>query len=146
MQPVAGDSSDYSDRRGLPIRPAVRVTDSLEDPVAGYTVTFVVTGGRGTLLDPLHVTGSDGVARVGGWTLGVARIEPIGGACRSGERKAGVFQATALSRAGVHHFVFVGQPDGVQVNEKQSWRSLWWTPTATWFPCPVSSYLPTGSE
>ncbi len=41
-------------------------------PVAGISVTFSVTSGGGTITGPTVVTGADGVAAVGSWTLGTA--------------------------------------------------------------------------
>jgi len=52
--------------------PSVLVTDGV-NPVAGVTVTFAVIAGGGSITGPTDVqTGSDGVATVGGWTLGPA--------------------------------------------------------------------------
>ncbi len=53
--------------------PSVVVTDAAAGtamPVAGATVTFAVTGGGGAITNPVVVTGPDGIARVGSWTLG----------------------------------------------------------------------------
>ncbi|HEX4599854.1 MAG TPA: hypothetical protein VH116_00570 [Gemmatimonadales bacterium] len=50
--------------------PAVLVTDSLGNAIAGATVRFAVAGGGGAITGPVALTGSDGVARVGSWTLG----------------------------------------------------------------------------
>jgi hypothetical protein len=50
--------------------PAVRVADASGNPVAGISVTFAVTAGGGTLTGPVRTTGADGIAAVGGWTLG----------------------------------------------------------------------------
>jgi hypothetical protein len=56
----------------VPARPAVRVTDQTGAPVSGVPVAFEVTGGGGTATGALQTTGADGIARVGGWTLGPA--------------------------------------------------------------------------
>jgi adhesin/invasin len=53
-------------------RPAARATDAAGNPVAGITVTFAVTVGGGTVSDGSQVTGADGIATVGAWTLGPA--------------------------------------------------------------------------
>ena len=50
--------------------PAVLVRDTDGNPLAGVPVTFTVTDGGGSLTGDTPVTGSDGVAAVGGWTLG----------------------------------------------------------------------------
>ena len=51
----------------VPIRPAVRVTAS-GAPVPGYPVTFET--GDGTVTGGSVLSGADGIATVGGWTLG----------------------------------------------------------------------------
>jgi len=58
----------------VPTAPSVMVTDTATNgtamPVAGATVTFTVTSGGGTVTNAVAVTGPDGIARVGSWTLG----------------------------------------------------------------------------
>lgn len=50
--------------------PAVRVTDQKGQAMAGVAVTFVVTGGGGTLSSGAATTNAEGVATAGTWTLG----------------------------------------------------------------------------
>jgi hypothetical protein len=50
--------------------PSVIVRDENGNPVAGASVTFKVTAGGGTVSGASAVTDADGVATVGGWTLG----------------------------------------------------------------------------
>ena len=50
--------------------PSVVVTDSLGNPVSGYPITFVAGANSGTLSGTSQVTDANGVATVGGWTLG----------------------------------------------------------------------------
>jgi len=115
---VEGDSQTAAAGTEVPVRPAVRVTDTDGQPVAGYEVTFVVTAGGGALLNPSQTTGSDGIARVGAWTLGIPGPNTI--EARAGSLSPVVFHGTALSRADVDRFVIVKQPKGVRVNESQS--------------------------
>jgi adhesin/invasin len=68
----AGTSQTAFANATVPIRPSVLVT-ARGEPVAGVTVTFRVTQGGGTVQGATQVTGTDGIARVEGWTLG-----PIG--------------------------------------------------------------------
>jgi len=56
--------------REVRIRPAVRITDSYGNPVRGVQITFEVTAGGGQITRPVVTTGYNGVAVVGGWTLG----------------------------------------------------------------------------
>lgn len=51
-------------------RPSVIVRDENGDPLGGVTVLFAVTSGDGSLTGSSVVTSSDGIATVGGWTLG----------------------------------------------------------------------------
>jgi len=50
--------------------PAVIVKDAAGNPVAGVTVTFTVTGGGGSMTGTTQITNAQGIATVGGWTLG----------------------------------------------------------------------------
>ncbi len=50
--------------------PSVIVTDGSGHPVSGVTVLFAVTSGSGTITGDTDVTGVDGLASVGSWTLG----------------------------------------------------------------------------
>jgi hypothetical protein len=58
---------------GFPVnlRPAVIVRDAANAPRAGVAVTFLVTGGGGTATGTSVVSGADGVARIGNWTVQV---------------------------------------------------------------------------
>jgi len=57
---------------GYPVndRPAVRLLDPDGNPIQGAAVTFTVTGGGGSVTGSPATTGSDGVATLGGWTIG----------------------------------------------------------------------------
>jgi hypothetical protein len=72
VEPVEDASSSAPAGSQLPVPPAVRVLDEQGDPVAGVTVSFAVTGGGGQVSGESQVTSGDGIARVGGWTLGVS--------------------------------------------------------------------------
>jgi hypothetical protein len=56
----------------LPVPPSVVVRDGAGNPVAGVTVTFLVTGGGGSATGTAAITAANGIATVGGWTLGPA--------------------------------------------------------------------------
>jgi hypothetical protein len=53
-------------------RPAVRVTDVGGTPLQGVSVSFQAIAGGGSVFGATATTGADGVATVGGWTLGVS--------------------------------------------------------------------------
>ena len=52
------------------VRPAVIVRNAAGAPVANATVAFAVESGGGTVTGGTVTTGADGIATVGGWTLG----------------------------------------------------------------------------
>ncbi len=67
---VSGDNQVAAPGAALPIPPAVLVTRADGSPWAGVVVTFMVTGGGGTVTGATPTTGMDGIATVGSWTLG----------------------------------------------------------------------------
>jgi hypothetical protein len=52
--------------------PAVVVKDKFGNPVSGVAVTFDVATGGGAIAGSNATTGTDGVARIGSWRLGIA--------------------------------------------------------------------------
>ena len=68
----AGDDQEASVGSPVTVRPSVAATDAFGNGVSGVTVTFEVTSGGGSVGDPVQVTGGDGVATVGEWSLGGA--------------------------------------------------------------------------
>jgi hypothetical protein len=54
----------------VPIKPGVKVTDEIGNPVPGVEVSFSVLQGGGQVTDGIRVTGADGQAVAGDWTLG----------------------------------------------------------------------------
>ncbi len=68
----AGNGQSAQAGTAVPVPPAVRVSDQNGSPVQGISVTFAVTTGGGSVTGGTATTGSNGVATVGGWTLGAA--------------------------------------------------------------------------
>lgn len=68
----SGDGQAARPGAAVPIAPSVLVTRADGSPWTGVVVTFAVTGGGGTVTGPTQTTGANGVATVGGWTLGAA--------------------------------------------------------------------------
>ncbi len=54
----------------VPIAPSVIVRDANNNPVAGVSVTFAVTGGGGSSTGNSATTNASGIATVGSWTMG----------------------------------------------------------------------------
>ncbi len=67
----SGDGQTAPPGASVPIAPAVRVTDQYGNPVSGVTVTFVA-GNGGSVTGGSQITGANGIATVGAWTLGAA--------------------------------------------------------------------------
>jgi hypothetical protein len=118
---VEGDDQRAPAGSVVLVRPAVRVADDSGRPVEGVRVSFVVTGGGGSVNGADRTTGSDGVARVGSWRLGSqpgantleARADALQGS-------PVVFAAEATSAGAVDRFVFRTQPQGVNKDESFS--------------------------
>ena len=74
MALAANGLTSFTGNAGLALagdRPSVKVTNAETGaPRAGVSVTFTVTGGGGSLAGATRTTDADGVATVGGWTLG----------------------------------------------------------------------------
>ncbi len=66
----AGNLQSVIVGRPVPIEPSVRVTDGFGNPVPGLEVVFEVVGGGGVAVARRPVTNANGIAEVGGWTLG----------------------------------------------------------------------------
>ena len=115
---LEGDDQTAPAGTAVTVRPAVRVTNDLGQPVAGFVVTFVVTGGGGSVQGASQTTNSDGVARVGEWTLG-----PTPGAntleARAGSLQGSpvVFSAEGTAAGGGLRFEFTIQPADVDEDE-----------------------------
>lgn len=66
----AGNNQSVAAGAAVPVPPSVKVTDAGDNPIANVAVTFVVTGGGGTVTAASATTNTSGIATVGGWTLG----------------------------------------------------------------------------
>jgi len=70
LQIVAGDGQTAAPGSPVTVLPSVKVTNDAGQAVAGFGVTFVVTGGNGSITGASQTTNSIGVATVGSWVLG----------------------------------------------------------------------------
>ena len=94
MAAHAGDDQEAPAGGAVAVHPAVRVTDAFGNALAGVAVRFAVAGGGGRTTGANGVTGADGVAAVGSWTLGAAGVNTL---TASSAGVAGVtFTAVAL--------------------------------------------------
>lgn len=69
---AAGDEQSATVGAAVPLAPAVVVRDADGNPVPGVPIRFTVASGQGQVTAGSPTTGDDGVAAVGGWTLGQA--------------------------------------------------------------------------
>lgn len=69
----ANSAASQTSTAGLPVPqlPSVKIADAAGNPAAGVAVTFTMVAGNGQLVDAIQQSGADGVATVGGWTLGM---------------------------------------------------------------------------
>ena len=67
---LAGNNQVVGIGIAVPVAPAVIVRDENGRPFAGTIVTFTIEAGNGAVTDSVDTTGTDGIARVGSWTLG----------------------------------------------------------------------------
>ncbi len=68
----AGDAQTASVGTAVPLPPAVRVRDAYGNVTPGVAVSFSTPAGGGVLAGTPAITGADGVATLGSWTLSVA--------------------------------------------------------------------------
>ena len=65
-----GDSQSATVGTAVATPPSVKVTDVNNNPVSDVTIAFSATPGSALVSGGTQTTGSDGIATVGGWTLG----------------------------------------------------------------------------
>ena len=66
----AGDGQTAGPSSSVPIAPEVLITDQYGNPVPGWSVTFAVASGGGSVTGGNATTNASGIATVGSWTLG----------------------------------------------------------------------------
>lgn len=69
---VAGDNLSAAAGTPLTTAPAVRLADQFGNLVVGQTTTFAVASGGGSVTGATPLSAVNGIATVGGWTLGSA--------------------------------------------------------------------------
>jgi hypothetical protein len=120
MTVLEGDGQSAPAGGAVAVRPAVRVTDENEQPVSGVAVSFVVTGGGGRVDGGAQTTDDNGVARVGGWTLGdTPGTNTLEARAPAASGSPLVFTAEGTgSGSAVDHFVFRTPPGNVKKGER----------------------------
>jgi adhesin/invasin len=69
---VSGDNLSAAAGTAIGTAPAVSLADQFGNLVSGQTVTFAVASGGGSVTGATPASGANGIATVGGWTLGAA--------------------------------------------------------------------------
>ncbi|MFL5580804.1 MAG: beta strand repeat-containing protein [Gemmatimonadaceae bacterium] len=93
---LAGDGQSARVATTVAVAPAVKVLDASGAPVAGAAVTFSVPTGSGNLIgEAVVLADANGVATVGGWTLGPATGTQVLNASIVGANLVATFTATA---------------------------------------------------
>ena len=109
MTKAAGDGQTSAVGTQVPVRPAVRVSDSFGNSVAGVDVSFSVVAGGGSIAGASQTTGGDGRATVGSWTLGSGTGENLLAANSAGLASL-VFTATGQLPSYDIDLSYVGTP------------------------------------
>src|SRR5512133_1862973 len=65
-----GDQQNAQVSTEVAVRPSVLVTDEAGHPVSGVRVRFTVASGGGVVTGATPLSNAEGIATVGGWTLG----------------------------------------------------------------------------
>jgi hypothetical protein len=111
MNAAAGSGQSAEAGVAVAESPAVRVVDAGGQPVGGVPVRFQVTRGGGTISAEVVLTGLDGVATAGPWTMGSSGVNVVE-ATVDGETLDGepaTFVATTTPAAGLDIVVrFIG--------------------------------------
>lgn len=113
---VAGDGQTAQSGSPVPVRPSVKVTNDAGQPIAGFGVTFAVTGGNGSVTGASQTTNSAGIATAGSWVLGDPGPNTLEARATGLNGSPAVFTATATASA--DHLVFQVQPSSPQVADR----------------------------
>ena len=102
----------------MPVAPSVKVTNALGQGIAGFGVTFVVTGGNGSVTSAAQTTNSNGIATVGSWVLGDEGTNTLEARADGLSGNPVVFTATANASGGGgvggDHLIFLVPPSDPQ--------------------------------
>ena len=97
MQFAAGLAQHATVGTVIPVPPAVKVEDLYGNPVADVMVNFAVSVGGGSLVGSQQATSAQGIATLGGWTLGTTSGDQ---ALRIAAGSLGELSLTAVADAG----------------------------------------------
>ncbi len=97
------NATSFSGTAGTPLAttPAVIVTDANGNPVPGVSVTFTADANSGTLTGASQVTDANGIATLGGWTLGTAATETVDATAPVANGSPVVFTASVTAHVGL---------------------------------------------
>ena len=72
LQIIAGNGQTADAGTTVSVAPSVLVRDTLNNPIEGVTVTFLLSAGGGSVSGASQLTDASGMATLGSWTLGTA--------------------------------------------------------------------------
>jgi hypothetical protein len=111
---TAGDNQTADPGQAVSVKPTVTVKDAQGVPVPGIVVTFSVGDGSGTISGATPVTNAQGVATLGGWTLGTLPGSPNTVTASAASLPVETFTATTTGTNPCH--VLTAYPFGTTVN------------------------------
>jgi hypothetical protein len=105
----AGNNQTTTAGTAVAVPPSVFVSDAFGNPVPGVPVTSAVLVGGGSVTGASAVTGANGIATVGSWTLGTAAGNNLLTASVAGLPNPATFSASAVPGASAR-LAFATQP------------------------------------
>jgi adhesin/invasin len=109
----AGNNQAAVQGTQVPVKPAVRVLDASGTGVPGATVTFAVAAGGGSVSGGAQVTDLNGIATVGGWTLGSTATQTMTATVNAGGVSGNPVTFTASAATQI---VVVAAPTNASLN------------------------------
>ena len=119
MTKVAGDAQTALSGTAVPTAPSVKLVDLFGNAIGGQGVTFSVTAGGGSVTGASPTSAANGIATLGGWTLGAAGANTL-------KATAGTLTATftATAQAVLNAPQYAGTYSG-------SWNNTTYSTTGT---------------
>ncbi len=110
----AGDGQTATTGNAVATPPSVKVVDAADIPVPGFTVTFAVASGGGSITGASAVTNVNGFANVGSWVLGgLAGTNTLTATATGLQGSPVIFAATAVAAPPVAMAINAGDGQNV---------------------------------
>ena len=113
----AGNGQSAPVNSPVAVPPSVKVVDAADIPVPGFSVTFAVTGGGGSISGADAVTNVNGFASVGSWVLGSsAGTNTLTATASNLQGSPVTFTATGIAAPPVQMAISAGNGQSVPAN------------------------------